>query len=342
MTRITAWSLSVCENANRRSSTLLVYCFFAASIQVTTCRAQYEKLERPLGRLSTPSLASYVPRRELLLYLESKGFDAQAEAWNKTAACRLLAETKVSALLEEMAIQAIGAYQEAVPTQVAIRGVDAVGALKRVAHRGFVLALFGRPPHQMRYSLLLNGGDQPEFEAILQALADSRATDPETTVKPASIKIAGRTLHRFSGDQVWWLEKGTLILTGRPSADEILEVIEGHQPSAIDHALRTEAFLSKQGFEPIVAGFFDAAGLGPLSPEFAQLGLGSLKRIELRWGFDQDALIGTLRVVAHCSSLRCTRSRRPAELRHRIASSDPPKRERFNRNVNRSREEHTT
>ena len=38
--------------------------------------------------------------------------------------------------------------------------------------------------------------------------------------------------------------------------------------------------------------------LAPLSSELTQLGLGGLRRVELKWGFDQDAMLCTLRVVA--------------------------------------------
>ena len=83
-------------------------------------RAQGEK---PHGRAAPmPSLASYVPRQDLLLYLEFQGLDAQAEAWQKTAACRLLSETKLGALLEDMAIQAIEVYQETVADQDSNQG----------------------------------------------------------------------------------------------------------------------------------------------------------------------------------------------------------------------------
>ena len=52
------------------------------------------------------------------------------------------------------------------------------------------------------------------------------------------------------------------------------------------------------GFEPIAAGFLDLGVLEPLPSELVQLGLGGLKRVELRWGFDQDALLGIIRAVA--------------------------------------------
>ena len=68
--------------------------------------------QRRRWRRSRPRpLASYVPRQDLVLYLEYQGLDAHAGAWQKTAAYRLLSETKLGTLLEDMAIQAIELYR---------------------------------------------------------------------------------------------------------------------------------------------------------------------------------------------------------------------------------------
>ncbi len=88
------------------------------------------------------------------------------------------------------------------------------------------------------------------------------------------------------------------MLTDNAKVDEIVDVIEGRRPSALDHPLRIESFKGQEGFEPLAGGFLDALVLAPLSSEMTQLGLGGLRRVELKWGFDQDAMLYTLRVVA--------------------------------------------
>jgi prepilin-type processing-associated H-X9-DG protein len=57
-------------------------------------------------------------------------------------------------------------------------------------------------------------------------------------------------------------------------------------------------FKAQKGFEPLAAGFLDVKVLEPLSRELTQLGLGGLERVELKWGFDQDALLGIVRILA--------------------------------------------
>ena len=96
----------------------------------------------------------------------SKGSTRRPNGWQKTAAYRLLSETKLGALLEDLAIQAIEVYQETAPTKVRIKGVDAVDVLKQVARHGFAFAVFGKPPERSRYV------------SVLLAKATSRSSRP--------------------------------------------------------------------------------------------------------------------------------------------------------------------
>ena len=237
-------------------------------------------------------------RQDLILYLEFKGVESQAEAWRKTSAYRLLSETKLGGMLEDIAIQAIETYQDTIARKTRIKGVDAIEFLKRVATNGFAVALCGKPPQGLRPVIILHKGDQPEYKAVLQALAESRRGENDEKNELISFEKAGRTLRRLGGSHVWWVEKGTLIISEHKEVDEVLSVLAGEQPSAVDHPRFAELLKAQDGFEPLAAGFLDAKMLQPLSPELAQLGLGSVKGLEFKWGFDGDALIGTLRIAA--------------------------------------------
>ena len=54
----------------------------------------------------------------------------------------------------------------------------------------------------------------------------------------------------------------------------------------------------KDGLEPAAYGFIDLAALPPVPAEGAKLGLDGVKRIELQWGFQDEALMTQVRVVA--------------------------------------------
>ena len=170
--------------------------------------------------------------------------------------------------------------------------------------------------------MVLRHGDRPEVRRVLEAAAGAGRPDGAVDeAKPASIPNAGRTLHPLGKDGVWWLENGDLILTGTDKTDEVLAVLDGKQPSAVDHPLRIELAKAENGFEPAAIGFLDIAALPPLPPEAAQLGLDGLKRIELQWGFQDDALVSVLRVVAPEPRRGSAGPARPAQLRHRLAPS---------------------
>ena len=74
------------------------------------------------------------------------------------------------------------------------------------------------------------------------------------------------------------------------------------------------------GFEPVAYGFLDMAALPPLPPDAVSLGLDGVKRIELQWGFQDDALMTMLRVVAPAPRRGLLASGRPAHLRSQVAS----------------------
>jgi prepilin-type processing-associated H-X9-DG protein len=286
------------RNARWHYRALSIAAILAIMIPEGAAQAQQVRPATPVAGASIPSLATFVPRQDLIIYLEYQGLDAHSGAWHKTAAYRLVSETKVGTLLEDMAIQAIDLYQEVFPATVRVKGVDGVEIAKRIARNGFVIGVFGKPQERWRYLIVLRQCDRPEIRALLQSLANSERGDRAGDARTGSIEKAGSTLRRFGSGHVWWFEKGDLILTEESEIDEILEVIHGRRPSAIDHPLRAELFKAEAAFGAVAAGFLDSGALLPLAKETVQLGLSGVKRLELRWGFDQDALVGVLRAVA--------------------------------------------
>ena len=79
-------------------------------------RGQEARPDARRGRGCKP-LARHVPLRDLLLYLEFSGLDAHADAWRNSAACKLLNDTKLGALLEDLVLQGIELAQDTVPRE---------------------------------------------------------------------------------------------------------------------------------------------------------------------------------------------------------------------------------
>jgi prepilin-type processing-associated H-X9-DG protein len=97
-------------------------------------------------------------------------------------------------------------------------------------------------------------------------------------------------------DNSWWFEKDDFVVTDQP--DTVIAVLDGKEPGAIDHPLRS-ALLKREGrFEPVALGFVDFARLPAMPPRSVQLGLDGMKRLEFVLGFEGEATRTMLRAVA--------------------------------------------
>ena len=98
----------------------------ACLVSVTSAAAQGQDVKSVPRAASSrsASLARYVPRRELGLYFESQGLDAHVALWRGSAAYRLLNETKLGTLLEDLAKQGIHLAQQSTPRAKAAQVVS--------------------------------------------------------------------------------------------------------------------------------------------------------------------------------------------------------------------------
>ena len=114
-----------------------------------------------------------------------------------------------------------------------------------------------------------SSGKPPEAHAISSSFAEATGrrsnnclkrssriepARPAKKSRPGRFKRPAERFIDFGRDGLWWAEKGELILTGASKADEILEVLDGRQPSAVDHPLRTLLAKAEESFELVAAG----------------------------------------------------------------------------------------
>ncbi len=247
------------------------------------------------GATAAASLTRYVPQHDLIACLEFEGLDAHGEAWRKTAAYRLLNNTSMGALLEDLATQVIDQTQQSRPQDQRVPAGRVLNVLKQVARSGLAVALFGKPNGE-HVMLVIRKGSQQDVARLMEHMTANEPGQPDQI--PAPIQKGGRTVHPLGTENCWWLEKDDLILTDQEGIETVVAVIEGKQPSATAHPLRSVLSRSSEGFEPAAYGFVDMAAL-PAPPEkAARLGLGGVKRIELQWGFQGEALLTRLHVAA--------------------------------------------
>ncbi len=249
----------------------------------------------PAGQAAPPGppLARYVPAKDLVLFIEFDGLDAHADAWRKTATYALLNGTKLGPMLADLGMQVLDEVIASAPAGAMPKASDIVDLLRLAARDGFALGVMaggreGGPPSV----LVLNNGARNGTPEILGRFPG----------KWREIRRGPRTLHMAGeGDAAsgWWVEGDDLLIAGPRAADSdaILDAIDGKSPSAAGSPVVAELRRADTGFEPLLIAFLDFANV-PTPPEAARLGLDGLKRIDLRWGFQDRALFSVVRVVA--------------------------------------------
>ncbi len=242
------------------------------------------------------SLARYVPRQKLAMYLEYEGLDAHPDAWHATAAYKILTETKTGALLEDLARQGLEMAYASADERPPIKAEETIALAKMVASKGGVIGAWGEAPQTPKVVIVVRGGDQPVIRRVIdQAVEHSRKERGQAGPAPAPVQKAGRTIHAASGDMTWWFEKGDLVFSTDP--DTVLAVLDGKAPNAIDHPIRTGLAKSRDGFQPANVGFIDLTAFPPMPPDAVKLGLDGVKRLEMVWGFQDDAIRSEIRAV---------------------------------------------
>lgn len=242
----------------------------------------------------TESLARYIPGRDLGIFWELDGLDSHAEAWRGTAAFKLLGEARLGALLEDLAGQVIAMTQQSVPPANRVPAGQYLELVKHCARQGVAAAVFGKNSGSVRWVVVVRKGNREEFTRLLKTESTAGPGDPRQGPEP--VRRAGRTLNPLGWDAFWWNVGDDLILADKEAADAILAVADGSHPSAVDHPLRTKLSRRDREFEPVSSGFVDFSALPPLPPRTAALGFDGIKRIELKWGFEGDAMVTSVRL----------------------------------------------
>lgn len=254
----------------------------------------------------------FVPRDNLIFYVDFDGLDAHAEAWRKTAAYRMLNQTPLGVMLEEVAAQLLVKPLDSVPNRK-LTGAELVTLVKLMARKGWVLALNANQKGANPFvgTLVLRGAaaKDKEIKSITSRLIGT-LMGPEP--KPRIERKAGRVLvvvprgSSANAGWVWWPEKDDLVIGFmQPSnSDAIIAALDGKAPSAADHAILKELARPEGSFVPLMTAILDptVAPAGPktkMTEFFDQLkSTIGLSRLDYRWGFDDDALMSVSRLVA--------------------------------------------
>ena len=243
-----------------------------------------------------PPLARYIPGDELAFYWEFEGLSAHAEGARKSAISKLLNDTPLGALLEDLATQVITKAQQQAPPGRQVPAADYLALLRHGVQEGLAVGVFGKGPDKTNALVVVRKGNRPEFLRFMRLIATSGGFGPD--LKQDDRQVSGRTLHPLGANGVWWLEQDDLLMTGKIGVETVLAVIEGKAPSAVNHPLRAQVMKAEQGLELASYAFLDFAALPALPPEAKREGFDGIKHIELQWGFQGDALMTVVRCIA--------------------------------------------
>ena len=264
-----------------------------------------------VGPVDSSPLARYVARDGLVLYAEFAGLDANADAWKKTAAYRMLTSTSLGAMLEEVGAQVLDRVLQNAPNRK-LNGAELVTVIEQMMRRGWLLALNAdaKGAKPLRATIVLRGAVVKENKPLFGRLVGSfMAADSKAKIE----RKAGRAMivvPRAQGapagmEWVWWAEKDDLVIGLSQTSDTpIPSILDGQTPSAVDHPLVTELKKRDGGFTPVLTAFVDPAGCpsgtaDPLLRQVARLdSQANVKRLDYRWGFEDESLMGVARLVA--------------------------------------------
>jgi hypothetical protein len=263
-------------------------------------------------------MARYVPGDKLVLLVESNGLDLHSEGWAKTAASKMLNDTTLGEMLEAMTSQLADRALASMPAKK-ISGADVTLITKHALKHGFVVAM-GASGAKVSPGAPTAKNDKQTMLLVIRGAASKEARAPFSRLigtmmgdaKPQVVKKGSRTIvavPNVTGKApgwVWWSEGNDLVIGAPGTEDVVPEVLDGKRPSAVDHPVRSELAQSVDGLTPVVTMFFDPT-LVPKAPPGAP-GMGLLfnkladdmgvKRIDYRWGFQDDAVMSVTKIHA--------------------------------------------
>ncbi len=273
----------------------------------------------PLGR--------FVPKEDLILYVEFAGLNATSASWKNTAAYRMLNETPLGAMMEEVTTQLLEKTLSLYPNRK-LSGGEILTLVKHSVQSGWVLAIHANPKSTgapLRGTLIVRGAAGKGMRALSARAMGWMMGD----VKPKIERNAGRTMVLVPGAAPaaaapaadaaapaaaagspgggwnWWAEKDDLAISfpGPSSADGIIAALDGKTASAVEHPLVQAISQPEGGFQPVCIAFADTANCPAIPTRLTELlhTMGAewgVERIDWRMGFDGDALVTVSRIVA--------------------------------------------
>jgi hypothetical protein len=256
------------------------------------------------GGAATP-LSSYVPGGKIVGYLEFSGLDSHPEAWRKSAMYKILNDTPVGAMLEDVLTQYI---QQTSKGETKITAAESVALIKHVFQHGFMVAAFGDLKAQDSEAgvIVFRGAyKSKEIRPIIARLINSRG---DASFKAKQIDVDGHKIvlqkdkpGEFFGYWVDDARKEDIIIILPVSTEKavtdiaanIFATIEKRNASALEDPALVALAKEEDGFVPVGLGYFNLSAL-PEGP--ASASMSGIKSFDFRVGFQNKETVAMVRL----------------------------------------------
>jgi hypothetical protein len=274
------------------------------------------KVARPKAEpTATVPLGKFVPKENLILYVEFAGLDATAAAWKNTAAYRMLTETPLGVMMEQVTTQLLEKTLSLYPNH-RLNASELFSLIKHSVQSGWVLAIHANPKSSdgpLRGTLVVRSAAGKEFRVLSAQTMGWMMGDakPKGEWKTGRMMVAvpapapAAPAAGASAGWVWWAEKEDLVISfpGPSSGDAVIAALDGKAPCALEHPLYQALSKPEGGFQPVCFAFADTANCPAIPTRLTELlhTMGAewgVQRIDARLGFEGDALVTVTRVTA--------------------------------------------
>ncbi|MFO0907203.1 MAG: hypothetical protein U0794_02370 [Isosphaeraceae bacterium] len=248
-------------------------------------------------------LARYVPGEHLALLIEHDGLDNHAEGWAKTAAFKMLNETKLGAMLEAMTAQLADRVLASYPNRK-LNGADVATIIKHAAMRGVVVGggILPNAGNKGHTVIVFRGATAKDVRGPFSRMVGSfmGASKPQLGKKGSRTVVVVPAAEKGGQSWSWWSEGNDLVIESGEAA-LAGDVLDGKLKSAVDHPIRQALTQGDGAFQPVGRILLDVQalpGTGLAGSPLASLKGVGLDRIEWRYGVDNDAITSVVKLAA--------------------------------------------
>lgn len=270
--------------------------------------------------VDTSPLARYIPAESVRLYFEFPGVNAFPEAWAQTAARGMLNDTTLGEMLRDLVTQLVDRNRTG-PAKLG--GADLVAVLDHVMQHGVVFSAPGWPSAPNAVVVFRNGGHKSARATFGRLIGQMTPADakPKVTTRAGGRQVvvvdrmpgapvaptsspgapgAAPAPPPTGGSWAWWIERNDLVMVLGDSnaADPIMAVLDGGVPNAVEAAPIVELQRPEGSFTPAAFGFIRFGGADASPDEARFVEQHGLDGLDLRWGFEGEALMTVARADA--------------------------------------------